>query len=453
MDIRYHSTNNALDNGFTKEVSFREALFMGLAPDNGLFMPSRLPTVGKKEIMKLKGLSYSEVAYEILSLFLSNEFEDNELRDITKDAYDFEVPIERLDQHLYIVRLDRGPTASFKDFAARIMARMMHTLKRNEERITILVATSGDTGSAIGEAYKGLSGFKVYILYPKHEVSRIQKMQLDSIGENVQAIAVDSHFDDCQALVKMAFSDSHLERLNLTSANSINIGRILPQIIYYFYSYVNIIEGDEPVIFSIPSGNFGNSLACEIARRMGLPVKKIIIATNENNEFPRFLDTGIYEKIVPSKACLSNAMNVGNPSNLARYFDLYNGIVDKDGIVHKKPDIEGMKRNLYSISITDEATIETMKLLYTKYRVIVEPHGAVGVAAFMQYLEQNGKTLGICMETADPAKFPEAIKRELDITPTVPDSLKRMGEIFEEPHNLHNNYEEFKDYLLREDDR
>jgi len=450
--VLYHSTNRQLNtdeiNGFKEKVTFREALFIGQAPDKGLFLPTIIPILSKKEIFQLKDKPYHEVAYEILKRFLSHEIKDEELKSITEDAYTLDIPIEKLDRYIYIVRLDQGPTGSFKDFAARIMARLMHKIKPENKNITILVATSGDTGSAIGEAYKGLEGIKVYILYPESEVSSIQKKQLDSIGENVQSISVKGKFDDCQNIVKEAFTDPELRRFNLTSANSINIGRILPQIVYYFFSYINTVSKIQPVVFSIPSGNFGNSVGCEIARRMGLPVDRIIIATNENDEFPRFLKSGIYQKIEPSRKCLSNAMNVGNPSNLSRYFDLYNGIMDKDGIVYKKTDIKEMNKRLYSVAISDEETVKTIKQIYEKYGIIVEPHGAVGIVALMNYFQENRRMISLCIETAHPAKFPEVIKQELNISPKFPDSLKEMNKKSGAPDYLPNDYSSFKEYLL-----
>ncbi len=451
--ILYHSTNRYLNTdkitGFKKKVTFKQALFMGQAPDKGLFMPTRIPRLSKKDILELKEKSYHEVAYEILRRFLSHDIKDKELKAITKDAYNFDIPIEKLDQYTYIVRLDKGPTASFKDFAARLMARLMYEIKPKDKNITVLVATSGDTGSAMGEAYRGLKGIDVYILYPQSEVSPIQKKQLDSIGKNVRAIAIDGKFDDCQKLVKEALADSSLKKLNLTSANSINIGRILPQIVYYFYSYVNIVDEIQPVVLSIPSGNFGNSLACEIARRMGLPVKRIILATNENDEFPKLLKSGIYRKVEPSRKCLSNSMNVGNPSNLARYFDLYNGILDKDGIVHKKPNLKEMKKHLYSTAISDEETVKTISKIYKRYKIIVEPHGAVGIAALIKYFKENKKRLSICIETANPAKFPEIIKQKLNISPEIPESLMKIIKRKGKPDYLPNDYGIFKEYLLK----
>ena len=241
-----------------------------------------------------------------------------------------------------------------------------------------------------------------------------------------------------------------MKQLNLTSANSINIGRILPQIVYYFYAYSHIADKLEPVVFSVPSGNFGNSLGCEFARRMGLPVKKIIIATNENDEFPKFLRTGTYKKVYPSKICLSNAMNVGNPSNLARYFELYGGTIDKDGIVHKKPNIKGMAKNLYSAPISDNKTAKTIKETYKKYNLIVEPHGAVGIAALKEYSKIDKKTWAICIETADPAKFPEIIKKELKINPELPDSMEEIYKRKGCPIYMPNSYNDFKNYLLKQ---
>jgi threonine synthase len=447
MPIKYYSTNRNLKDGFKRNVSFEEALFTGMAPDNGLFMPDRIPKFSKKEILALNKKAYNKVAYAVLKKFL---LEIKNLKQLAKSAYDFTIPIEKIDDRIFLARMDNGPTASFKDFAARMMARLMKELKPKNKNITILVATSGDTGSAIGEAYRGIKGIKVYILYPEEEVSLTQKRQLDSIGMNVSAISVKGKFDDCQRLVKEAFSDSELNDLNLTSANSINVGRILPQIVYYFYIYANTVRNFEKVTFSIPSGNFGNSLGCEIARRMGLPVERIILAVNENDEFPRFLKTGEYKPIVPSKACLSNAMNVGNPSNLARYFELYSGTVDKGGTVHKNPRLNEMKKHLYSVAISDEKTIMTIKKYYKNKKILLEPHGAVGVAAIEIYLEKNKKQTAICLETADPAKFPEIIVKELGIKPKEPASFAKIEKRTAHCDKINNDYAELKNYLVKQ---
>jgi threonine synthase len=449
--ILYYSTNRELNikeiKGFKGEVTFKDALFMGQAPDKGLFMPNCLPLVSEEEILSLKGKPYYTVAFEILRKYLKDDISDEKLQRLCKDAYTFSIPIEEITENIYLARMDQGPTASFKDFAAQMMSRLMEELKEENTEITVLVATSGDTGSAIGNAYKSLKGIKVCILYPELEVSEGQRKQLNAIGDNTSAIAIDGKFDDCQRLVKQAFADPELKKLNLTSANSINIGRILPQIVYYFYSYVNVVDEFEPVIFSVPSGNFGNSLGCEIARRMGLPVDPLIIATNENDEFPKFLGSEIYRKVEPSRKCLSNAMNVGNPSNLARYFDLYGGIVDKEGNVFRNPDVSEMRKYLYSVSISDKETIETIDEIYKNYNVLLEPHGAVGVAALMHHYRKIDKP-AICFETAHPSKFPEIIEETLNITPELHPSLIDIDERVIEPLHLPNDYGAFKNYLL-----
>ncbi len=449
--ILYYSTNRNLNTeeikGFKGKVTFKEALFMGQAPDNGLFMPNSIPLLTEEDIMSLKNRPYYEVSFEILKRYLGYDISDEKLKKVCMDAYSFSIPLEKITGEIYLARMDQGPTASFKDFAAQVMSRLMEELKEEEQEITILVATSGDTGSAIGNAYKGLKGIKVCILYPESEVSEGQRKQLNAIDDNISTIAVDGKFDDCQRLVKQAFSDVELDFLNLTSANSINIGRILPQIVYYFYSYVNVVDEFRTVIFSIPSGNFGNSLGCEIARRMGLPVNPLIIATNENDEFPKFLESGVYSKVDPSRRCLSNAMNVGNPSNLARYFDLYGGTVDKEGNVHKKPDVEVMRKNLYSVSVNDEETVETIKEIYENYNILLEPHGAVGVAALMHHYDKIDKP-SVCFETAHPSKFPEIIEETLKISPEPHPSLIDIDKRVIEPFHLPSDYKAFKSYLL-----
>lgn len=444
----YHSTNRDLAPHYTPPVTFKDALFMGLAPDEGLFMPKILPSLTKQELKEIKHKPYSDVAFLVLNKFLYHDIEENTLRYILEKIYNFKLPIEPIDNITYLIRLDQGPTASFKDFGAQFMAQMMAHLKTDSSDITVLVATSGDTGSAVGEAFRDLEGFKVYLLYPKNEVSKIQEHQLTSIGNNIQAIAIDGKFDDCQALVKSALSDNSHEFLHFTSANSINIGRVLPQIVYYVYAYINIARNSEPMVFSIPSGNFGNSLGCEIARRMGLPVKKIIIAVNENDEFPKFLNAGSYQKVSPSRNCLSNAMNVGNPSNLARYFDFYGGILTKEGTIHKQPNLENMKKKLFSVSVSDVETVDTIIKMNSKNNLLIEPHGAVGIYALQKYRENNRAEPAICIETAHPAKFPEVLEEVLHAKIDSPPSLLKYKSRSTKVTFLNNNYIEFKSYLL-----
>jgi threonine synthase len=455
MSIRYYSTNRNLKNivgitPFIGKVSFKGALLKGQASDEGLFMPDTIPQLALKDIQKLKRKPYSDTAFLVARAFLSDEFSLEVLQKVVIDSYNYPVPLEEVKPKTYVMRLDQGPTASFKDFAARMMARLMSNCRPKGERLNILVATSGDTGSAVGEAFKGVIGIDVTILYPEKEVSGMQKKQLDTIGGNVQALSVSGKFDDCQNLVKQAFSDPQFENFNLTSANSINFGRILPQIIYYVYAYAQLAEDGEAAIFSVPSGNFGDALGCEYARRMGLPVAKLVMPTNENDEFPAYLATGKYSKVSPSRACISNAMNVGHPSNLARFFDLYGGTVDRVGHVHKYPDLEEMRRHIFSVSITDAQTRETIKSVYKRYNVILEQHGAVGWAGLEEYFKTaHEQKLAICLETAHPAKFPEEILNLLGLTIPMPESMKNIDQRQGGAVAMTNYYDDFKNYLQK----
>jgi len=453
--LRYYSTNRTLDSQagilpFKETVSFREALLMGQAPDQGLFMPEIIPLIPLDKFKNLQGKPYTEAAMLVAQAFLSQEIAEEKLRRIIDESYNYSLLLENVFARKYVMRLDQGPTASFKDFAARMMARLMGSLRGPAQRLNVLVATSGDTGSAVGEAFKGVAGIDVTILYPRNEVSSRQKNQLDTIGDNVRALSMDGKFDDCQNLVKQAFSDPDLEPFNLTSANSINFGRILPQIVYYVWAWAQLSCDGEPAVFSVPSGNFGNALGCEFARRMGLPVAKLVMPTNENNEFPRFLETGVYQKVAPSVACISNAMNVGHPSNLARFFDLYGGSVDRNGVVHRLPNVDAMRENIYSVSISDRETRNTIKRVYDKYKVVLEPHGAVGWRGLEIYLEMYGdRPLCISLETAHPAKFPDEIENLLGFSPKLPQSLKDVDKRTGEPTPLSASYDDFKHYLTR----
>jgi threonine synthase len=454
--IRYYSTNRRLDGlagfaPFKERVSFRDALIQGQAPDEGLFMPEPIPRLAIDDILALKGAPYARAALLVAQAFLGEELSRDVLRQIVKDSYNFDVPLERVCERMYVIRLDQGPTASFKDFAARMMARLMSRLRDRGKRLNVLVATSGDTGSAVGEAFKGVEGISVWILYPRNEVSGMQKRQLDSIGDNVLALSVDGKFDDCQNLVKQAFSDPGLSQFNLTSANSINFGRIMPQSVYYVYAYSQLANKGEEIVFSVPSGNFGNALGCEYARRMGLPVRMLVMPTNENDEFPNYLKTGVYEKVSPSRACLSNAMNVGHPSNLARFFDLYGGTVDRMGVVHVYPDLKEMRRRIFSVSISDEETKKTIRRVYEQYNILLEPHGAVGWKGLEHYLEACCGPIAepcVCLETAHPAKFPDEIIELLGITPEVPSSMKDLDKRTGEPVELPADYGRLRTFLL-----
>ncbi len=447
--IQYYSTN--LNSG---SVSFKEALLKGLAPDRGLFMFDRLPQLTMEELNDFSGMKYHEIAYVLAKKFLENEIPAQELERLTKDAYDFDVPLEHVKDRQYIMRLDQGPTASFKDFAARMMGRLMqYFLKQENREILILTATSGDTGSAIANAFHGLDNIRVIVLYPEKEITARQRKQMTTLRDNIQIVAIDGKFDDCQALVKKAFSDPELEYLKLSSANSINIGRLIPQSFYYVYGYAKLMnDTDEQVIYSVPSGNFGNLMGGLIAKHMGLPVKQFVVVTNENDEVPVYFNTGDYELIVPSINCISSAMNVGHPSNMARIIALYGGQMNEKGEIITTPDMKRMKEDMYAVSVNDQVTKTTIKNAYMNDRLLLEPHGAVGWKGLMKYFNEKKDAiasgqLGISLETAHPAKFPEEIRDLLSIDPELPESMKDLDDKQESFEKLENDYQEFKDFL------
>jgi threonine synthase len=440
--IWYYSTNGKAD-----KVDFGEALLKGLAPDKGLYMPVYIPALDNNTIQGLIGKPYADIAFVIARNFLHGEIGDEELLRIVKDAYNFEVPLEKIYNRNYIMRLDHGPTASFKDFAARMMGRLMqHFLQKQNRNMLILTATSGDTGSAIANAFYGLDHIKVVILYPENEITPRQRKQMTTLRHNIKIIALDGKFDDCQALVKQAFTDKDLTYLNLSSANSINMGRLLPQSFYYFYAWSQLARKAvyDPAIFAIPSGNFGNMMGGLLAKRMGLPVKKFIIATNENDEVPIYWQTGNYATIIPSRNCVSSAMNVGHPSNMARVVSLYGGVMDEKGTIIREPDIRQMHEDIHAVSISDK-----------QYKVLLEPHGAAGWAGLHDYFsaspaDVNPDQLAVSLETAHPAKFPDEIRHLLGIDPVLPPSLEGLDKLEETFDKLENNYSQFKKYLTDE---
>ncbi len=441
----YYSTNKR-----APKVPFATALLNGQAPDRGLYMPSAIPAMTGSELESLREMEYYEMAARITGRYI-DDIAPEKLLDITREAYNFEIPIETLSGNRHIMRLDRGPTASFKDFAARMMGRLMnHYLELKDRNLLILTATSGDTGSAIADAFFGLDRIEVVVLFPLNEVTARQRKQMTTLGNNITIIGIDNKFDDCQALVKEAFADTSLKNLNLSSANSINIGRLIPQMVYYFYAWSKVTEGHEKVIFSVPSGNFGDMMGGVMAMRMGLPVEKFIIAVNENDEFPRFLETGSYSKIEPSINCISSAMNVGHPSNLARLTDLYGGEMDEKGVLVKEPNMSSMRDNIWSCSITDSETRDTIKEAWNSEGVLLEPHGAVGWRALNRYLDTTGRgssTAAVSLETAHPAKFPEEIESLLRLDPELPPALKDIERKRESYETLPGSYESFIEFL------
>lgn len=444
--IKFFSTN-----GHPERVDFKRALLMGQAPDKGLYMPERIPEIPRSLIDKFPKMSYPEIAREVVRPYLGDLVSDSALQAMLTDAYNYEVPVEKVYDGKYILRLDRGPTCSFKDFAARLMGRLIqHFLKEDGRSILILTATSGDTGSAVAHAFFGLDNVKVVVLFPEKEVTERQRRQMTTLGKNVFPLSVEGKFDDCQALVKQAFVDSDLSALNLSSANSINIGRLLPQAVYYFFAQSRASARGEDVVFSVPSGNFGDLMGGLLALKMGLLAQRFVVATNENDEFPRFMQTGVYEPIRPSKNCISNAMNVGHPSNLARLFCLYGGQMDETGHVSKAPDMNAMRKDLYAVSVTDEETQRTIKEAYSQHKVLLEPHGAVAWAGLLRYLKECGDySPCISLETADPAKFPDEIVRATGITPPLPPAMARLDELAEKYDRIDGQYASLKDYLKR----
>ncbi|HEX7503613.1 MAG TPA: threonine synthase [Acidobacteriota bacterium] len=445
--ILYYSTNRRAE-----KVTFREALLKGLAPDKGLFMPQRIPALTAEEIAGFSGMPYHEIAHAVCGKFLRGQIPDPDLAALSRDAYDFPVPLELVADRRYVMRLDQGPTASFKDFAARLMARLInYYLLQGNEKLLILTATSGDTGSAIANAFYGLDNIQVLVLFPEKEVTPRQRKQMTTLSGNIRIISVDGKFDHCQALVKEAFSDPELGHLQLSSANSINIGRLVPQTVYYFYAYSRLgRRPGEPAIFSVPSGNFGDMMGGVLAMRMGLPAERLVIATNENDEFPKFMAGGAYQPIEPSRNCISSAMNVGHPSNLARLIDLYGGRMDEKGNVSKPADMQRLRRDLFAVSVSDNETRQAIRAAYEEHRLLLEPHGAVGWAGLQKYLAQQAPAAGrlcVSLETAHPAKFPEEIRAILDFDPPLPPSLQGLEEKEESFVAMANDYAKFKEFL------
>ncbi len=445
--IEYYSTNRGAPS-----VSLDEALLQGQAGDRGLYLPERFPAIGRDELGSWADLRYADIAMNVLRRFTQGVFDDDELRRLCEDAYDFDVPLECVEGRHYLLRLDRGPTASFKDFAARMMARWMSLLMgRLEGELVILTATSGDTGSAVAHAYRGVDRIRVVVLFPVEEVSTRQRKQMTTIGGNVTTLGIDGKFDDCQAIVKQAFADPALSAVRLTSANSINIGRLLPQSVYYVYAYAKLARGGEPIVFSVPSGNFGDMMGAVIARKMGLPIQRTVIATNANDEVPAFLETGRYEKISPSRKCISNAMNVGHPSNLARLVDVYGGWMDETGAIKEMPDLAKMREDLFAVSVSDEQTRATIRDAHERFGVLLEPHGATGWAGLDQFLQTHPDArdqLAVSIETAHPAKFPEEIQATIGVDPTPPPSLEGLEDHEEEYATMSCDYDAFRDWLI-----
>jgi threonine synthase len=436
-------------------VSFREALFAGLAPDGSLYRPVERPDLSRLFAGFGPDTGYPDLAARTTAALLAPEVDEPLARRIADRAFTFSPALRRLDGRRQLLELFHGPTCAFKDFGAQFLAAGMEGfVEAAGQRIQVLVATSGDTGSAVAHAYFGVDRVRVVVLFPVAEVSNRQRKQMTTLGGNVTTFAVDGKFDDCQALVKRAFADPDLAGMRLSSANSINVGRLLPQSVYYVYAYANLADAarSEPMVFSVPSGNFGDMMGAVIAKRMGVPMDRLVVATNANDEVPRFVRTGRYEKIVPSRVCISNAMNVGHPSNLARLVDAYGGFMDEAGALREEPRMEELRRDIFAVSITDDETRAAIKRAYEEHRVVLEPHGAVGWAGLLRYLDSEnseGDPLCVSVETAHPAKFPEEIQSLIGIDPEVPPSLRGIEEKPEQVEPMAVDYEAFREILAQ----
>jgi len=432
--MRFYSTKNR-----NISVTLREAVLKGIAADGGLYMPEQIPSIGKDKLNRISSLSFNEIAFEISRLILDSDIPEKDLKDLIDKIYSFSSPLIKIDENLNVLELFHGPTLAFKDFGARFAAALISYLIRDEETdITILVATSGDTGSAVASAFYKMPKIKIVLLYPSGKISEMQERQITTYGENVTALEVEGNFDDCQLLVKAGFADEELkQKMILTSANSINIARLFPQAFYYFFGYAQLEDKSKPIIFSVPSGNFGNLTAGIMAFKMGLPIYKFIAATNANDVFPYYLKTGNFIP-KPSVKTISNAMDVGNPSNFVRITSLL-------GNSH-----ELVSRVIFSESFSDQLTINAIKEIKEKFNYIMDPHGAVGYLALKSFIAETEleNYNGIILETAHPAKFVTIVERAVNQKIEMPELLTSCLEKKKLSQKISNRFSDFKEFLL-----
>ena len=451
--ITYYSTNNK-----DEVVNFKTALLNGLGSNYGLYMVGRanIPKLSLLEIESMRRMSYAQIAFKVLSPYLSSEIPDSQLLELLNDAYsEDKIPtqVQQVTPNIFIMWLTQGPTCSFKDYAARFFARALnYFLAKDLLRRTVVVATSGDTGGAVADALHGLTNIDNIVFFPKGLVSEGQRRQMTTLGQNIYAFEVNGDFDVCQSLAKSLLGDKEFAQKvfsdseRLTSANSISVGRLLPQAVYPFFAYSRIAQGGQPIITSIPSGNFGDMMGTVIAKEMGLPIERIICGVNENTEFPDYLRTGQYQ-VQSSKRSPSSAMIVSHPSNLARLIDFYGGhmfdqrdpITQKvisEGIIDIDPDLTAMRQDIVSASVNNTDHYATIKKVYDQYGLILDPHGAVGWKTLVDYLGDGQNKLSVIYETADPGKFPEDIQKALGFTPNLPLSMKKQAELPERIYSI-----------------
>ncbi|MEM8582901.1 MAG: threonine synthase [Bacteroidota bacterium] len=441
--MELYSTNNP-----DLRAGLSEAIFQALPPDRGLYMPLEITPLSASFFDKLSSMPMAEMGFRICRHLFQGSIPDNDLKEIVYGAINFPAPLVKINDHIHVLELFHGPSLAFKDFGARFMARLMSYFNRSSEGdLVILVATSGDTGGAVAAGFYNTPGIQVVILYPKGKVSFLQEKQLTTLGKNITALEIEGTFDDCQALVKQAFVDDDLrDQIRISSANSINISRLIPQSFYYFDAVRQLGIDGPPIVFCIPSGNFGNLTAGLIAQRLGLPIAHFIAATNQNDVVPEYLSTGSY-KPRPSSPTLSNAMDVGNPSNFMRMADLYGQINGLDPL--KKSAWTAMQESISGYAFTDEETEEALFRVFKEVQYLLDPHGAVGYLAIESYLRKsNNKVRPILLETAHPAKFKPDVERIIGHEIEVPERLARLADVEKVATAMSVDYDAMRDFLL-----
>ncbi|APQ16277.1 threonine synthase [Maribacter hydrothermalis] len=430
--MKFYSLNNT-----APKVSFDTAVINGIAPDKGLYFPEEITPLLSSFFDKIETLSNEEIAFTAIRQFVTKVVPDDVLKDILKEVLDFDFPVAEITDNIGTLELFHGPTMAFKDVGARFMAHCLGYFSRStKNEVTVLVATSGDTGGAVANGFLGVAGVNVVILYPSRKVSDIQERQLTTLGKNITALEVDGTFDDCQGMVKNAFLDKELlDYMKLTSANSINVARWLPQLFYFLFAYKQAKSKGKEIVFSVPSGNFGNICAGLVAQRLGMPVKHFIASTNVNDTVPQFMLTKEYTP-KPSTATISNAMDVGDPSNFIRIRHLF------------QDDFEDLKKNLSSYPFTDDETKEALKEIYNINGYIADPHGAVGYLGLKKYQEQHPDTYGIFLETAHPVKFLDIVEGTLNEKLEIPAQIEKVMGKTKKSIKI-STYDGLKDFLLK----
>ena len=425
--MRYYSLNNS-----SPLTTFKKAVQNGIAPDRGLYFPEEITPISEDFINNISDYSNEEIAYEVIKQFIGDEIPTTILKEIIKKTISFDFPVVNLEENIGSLELFHGPTMAFKDVGARFMSQCLEYFNQGKtEDITVLVATSGDTGGAVANGFLNAKGVQVVILYPKGKVSEIQEKQLTTLGNNITALEVDGVFDDCQEMVKSAFLDKNISR-NLTSANSINVARWLPQMFYFFFAYKQVSKKYKDIVFSVPSGNFGNICAGLLAQKLGLPVKHFVASTNINDTVPQYLLNGNYDP-KPSKATISNAMDVGNPSNFIRIQELFDN------------NLSILKKYFSSYSFSDDETKIMMKSIHDKFNYISEPHGAIGYLGLKEYgLKTN--EFGVFLETAHPVKFLDVVEETLSVDVEIPSQIKQIMSKEKVALSI-ANYQELKFFL------